>query len=66
MIVLLVGWVPEIVPLVKKESETLLVGPPERLLVVGRPEIPVRVPLVETKSEIILVGTPALREYSCY
>ena len=54
------------IPLVEKESETLLVGPPERALVVGRPEIPVRVPLVETKSEIILVDTPALREYSCY
>ena len=55
------------VPIVEKESETLLVDPSETVLVVGRPEIvPVRVPLVETKSEIILVGTPALREYSCY
>ena len=55
------------VPIVEKESETLLFDPSERVLVVGRPEIvPVRVPLVETKSEIIVVGTPALREYSCY
>ena len=49
--------------LVEKESETFVVDPSEKVLVVGRPEIvPVRVPLIETGSEIFLVGTPALRE----